>query len=59
MKKREKCKLDCFSLSTSGVDSVNALNKELKVLGIDVENIVSIQEFNSSLYPYMVIWYKY
>jgi len=47
-------KLDCFSISTVKRDSVKALNNELKLLGIDAEDIVSIQEFNSSLHPYMV-----
>lgn len=39
-------------------DVVDKLNDRLGSYGIDVRDVVSIQEFNGVNYAYIVVWYK-
>jgi len=51
-------KLKRLQFSTYDIDIEKDMNDRLNGLGIYVDDIISIQEFNDSLYPYVVIWYK-
>ena len=58
MKKKKK-KISTFALSLYGhIDEETLLNDRLKALDIDIDDIISIQEFNASSHPSLVVWYK-
>ena len=51
-------KVNRLFISFNGGDSEKLINKAIVSNKIAISDIISIQEFNASLYPYVVLWYK-